>query len=241
MTTLKTIKDPDKLSFFDHADELRNRLIKSLAAVLICSCLTYIFIDYILALIIEPVDFLVFTAPSDAFIARITLTLWLGFFISLPYVFFQIWKFIGVGLRPQERRYISFFAPYSVVFFMVGALFAYTIAIPITIEFLLGYGNEYLRPMITVKSYISFMATLILAFGFVFELPLVLMFLTKIGIATPEFLMQKRKHAYILILILSALITPPDIVTLLILGGPLVLLYEIGIFVSKATYRDSFK
>ena len=121
---------------------------------------------------------------------------------------------------------------------MLGAVFAYFVTIPISIRFLLSFSTDLIVPMITVKSYISFVGTMLLAFGVIFELPLVLMFLTKIGIATPAFLMQKRKHAIIIILVVSAFITPPDFITQLIMAVPLVILYEVGIVASKLTYRE---
>jgi len=223
MTNLQTIRNPNKLSFHEHLDELRDRLIKSVLAVIILSGLSYVFIDEIFAFIVKPVGQLVFTSPADAFVARIIITLVIGTVISMPYIFYHIWSFVAAGLKPQEKRYISFFAPYSVIFFLLGVIFSYAIVVPISINFLLGFSTESIVPMITIKNYISFVATLVFAFGLIFELPLVLMFLTKIGIATPEYLSQKRKHAYVLITVLSAFITPPDVVTLCLMSGPLIL------------------
>ena len=226
----KTLKD---LSFFGHMDELRNRLIKSAVAVVISAGIVSIYIDEILEFIIKPVGKLVFTSPTDAFVAQIILIFLGGFLLALPVVLYQAWCFLATGLKEQERTYIAIFAPFSILLFIVGALFAYTVAIPISFQFLLGFSSEYIVPMITIKSYISFVGTMILAFGVIFELPIVLIFLTKIGIATPAFLEQKRKHAIVLIFIMSALITPPDIITQVILSVPLIVLYEIGIICSK--------
>jgi len=226
----KTLKD---LSFFGHMDELRNRLIKSAVAVVISAGIVSIYIDEILEFIIKPVGKLVFTSPTDAFVAQIILIFLGGFLLALPIVLYQAWRFLATGLKEQERTYIAIFAPFSILLFIVGALFAYTVAIPISFQFLLGFSSEYIVPMITIKSYISFVGTMILAFGVIFELPIVLIFLTKIGIATPAFLEQKRKHAIVLIFIMSALITPPDIITQVILSVPLIVLYEIGIICSK--------
>ena len=109
-------------------------------------------------------------------------------------------------------------------------------------RFLLSYASEWMAPMITIDNYISFIGAQIIAFGIVFELPLILMFLTKIGVATPAFLVQKRRHAFVLILVLSAIVTPSvDVITLLIMAGPLIVLYELGVIVSKLTYKGSFK
>jgi len=232
-------KSPEDLSFFGHYEELRNRLIKSVVSVLIAACLFYIVIDEILALVIKPVGKLVFTAPGEAFIARIILTLFGGIFLALPVVIYQIWRFVATGLKEKEAKYIRIFAPCSFFLFIIGALFAYFIAVPISIRFLLSFSTDLIVPMITVKNYISFLGTMVLAFGIVFELPLVLMFLTKIGIATPDFLIEKRKYAVIVILVVSALITPPDIITQLIMAVPLIILYEGGIIASRLTFRNS--
>lgn len=225
------------ISFHDHVEELQARLIKSIVAIFVASCLFYIVIDEVFAVLVKPVGQLVFTAPGEAFVARIMLTLLGGFFLALPVVLYQIWQFVATGLKEYETRYIKIFAPCSFFLFVMGSLFAYFITVPISIRFLLGFSSDFIVPMITVKNYISFVGTMVLAFGVVFELPLVLVFLTKIGIATPAFLAQKRKHAIVLILIVSAFITPPDFITQLIMAAPLIILYEAGIIASKLTYR----
>lgn len=227
------------ISFLDHVGELQTRLIKSIVAIFVASCLFYIVIDEVFAVLVKPVGQLVFTAPGEAFVARIMLTLFGGFFLALPVVLYQAWQFVAAGLKEYETRYIKFFAPCSFFLFVIGSLFAYFITVPISIRFLLSFSSDSIVPMITVKNYISFVGTMVLAFGVVFELPLVLMFLTKIGIATPAFLTQKRKHAVVLILIVSAFITPPDFITQLIMAVPLIILYEAGIIASKLTYRGA--
>ena len=229
-------KSPRNIHFFDHVEELQSRLIKSIIAIVIASSLFYIVIDEVFMAVVKPVGQLVFVAPGEAFVARVMLTLFGGFFLALPVVLYQAWQFVATGLKDYEVRYIKFFAPCSFFLFMIGGLFAYFITIPISIRFLLSFSSDAIVPMITVKNYISFVGTMILAFGVVFELPLILMFLAKIGIATPAFLMQKRKYAVIIILIVSALITPPDFITQIIMAVPLILLYEVGILAAKVTY-----
>ncbi len=231
-------ENPRHLSWGGHLDELRGRLLKIIITVVLMSIIVYRFIDKILVFIIKPVGQLVFTSPADAFLARITLVFFVGLFLSFPVTLYQIWKFVAVGLKQTEIKYVYFFGPCSFFLFVLGGLFAYFITIPISIRFLLSFSSDFIVPMITIKSYISFIGTMILAFGVVFELPLVLMFLTKIGIATPDFLAQKRRYAVVLILIVSAIITPPDIITQLIMAGPLIVLYEVGILVSRITYRE---
>jgi len=230
-------KSPKDLSFFDHFEELRNRLIKSILAVMVAACLFYIIVDEVFALLIKPVGKLVFTAPGEAFVTRIALALFGGLFLALPVILYQVWKFIAAGLKENEVRYIRFFAPCSFFLFLIGGLFAYFVIIPISIRFFLSFSTDLIVPMITIKSYISFIGTLLLAFGIVFELPLVIMFLAKIGIATPAFLAQKRKHAIIIVLVVSAFITPPDFITQLMMAVPLIVLYEAGIIAAKLVYK----
>jgi len=230
-------KNVTSSTFFEHLDELRVCLTRSLIALIIAAVCFYPFIDQVLHYIIRPVGKLVFTSPADAFVTRMMLTLMGGFFIALPYIFYHIWSFVASGLKDTERRYIIVYGPLSFLLFILGSVFAYFIMIPISLKFLLSFSSEILTPMITIKNYISFLGTMVLAFGIVFELPIIMLFLTKIGIATPEFLMQKRKHAIVLILIVSAIITPPDFITQILIAGPLIILYEIGVIVSKWTYK----
>lgn len=230
---------PKELSFWEHLEELRGRLVKSILAIVIGAFIFYLFVDRILAILILPVGKVIFTSPVDAFLARLYLTLWGGFLLALPVVLYQIWQFAALALTPKEHRYILFWAPLSFLLFIFGALFAYFVMIPISLKFLLGFAGDSIVPMIEIKNYISFVGTMVLAFGVVFELPLVLLFLTKIGIATPAFLIQKRRHAIVIILIISAILTPPDVFTQIIMAAPLLVLYEIGICVCRWTCRAS--
>jgi sec-independent protein translocase protein TatC len=229
-------RSPEDPSFFAHYEELRSRIIKSIISVVVAACLFHTIVDQVLAVIIKPVGKLVFTAPGEAFVARIMLTLFGGVFLAFPFILYQAWRFVAAGLKKHEVKHVRVFAPCSFFLFIIGGSFAYFIAIPISIRFLLSFSSSLIVPMITVKNYISFVGTMLLAFGIVFELPLILMFLTKIGIATPAFLAQRRKYAIVIILILSALITPPDFITQLIMAVPLIILYEVGIIASRFTY-----
>lgn len=231
--------NPDEFSFFEHFNELRWRLIKSLAAVAVAACLFYPFVDPVLAFLIRPVGRVVFTSPSDAFVARFMLVIWGGVILALPVILFQFWRFVSAGLKGHERKYVALFGPLSLVLFFAGAAFGYFVMIPVGMKFLLGFATDFMVPMITVQNYLSFVTTLVLAFGATFELPLILMFLAKIGIVTPAFLAQKRKHAVVIILIVSAVITPPDAVSQLIMALPLVVLYELGIIVSRLVQRPA--
>ena len=225
------------LTFLDHLDELRGRVIKFLVVYIVCCVFAYHFTGSILPYIIKPVGSVVFNAPGEAFSAYMLFTLLVGFVIAMPFFLYQVWSFAWEALTDKERKYILLFGPLSLLFFLGGGFFAYFVIVPIAIKFLLGFSSVYVVPMISIKNYISFIGSFILSFAIVFELPLVLVFLVKIGIATPEFLRQYRRHAIMAILIVSAILTPPDICSQLLMAVPLVVLYELGVIFSLLAYQ----
>ncbi len=232
---MKSRKTP--LTVLDHLDELRGRVLQFLFVYLVCCVPAYYLTAGILPYIIRPVGSVVFNAPGEAFAAYMMLTLLTGFIIALPYFLYQAWAFAWEALTDKERKYIVIFGPLSLVFFLTGGAFAYYVIVPLAIKFLLGFSSQYVVPMISINSYISFIASLVLSFGIVFELPLVLVFLVKIGIATPAFLKHFRRHAVLGILVVSALLTPPDVVSQLLMAVPLVVLYELGVLFSVLAYQ----
>jgi len=225
-------------TFFDHLEELRQRLFVSLGAWFAASVIFFYFTDAVLAFLVAPIGHLVYTAPAEAFTAHLLLTFLGGFFVALPVILYEVWAFTASGLTEQERKYIRVFGPASFVLFLLGACFSYWILVPISLKFLLSFSTEEIAAMITVYKYISFVGTFVVAGGMVFELPLILLFLAKIGVATPEFLRQKRPYAIVGIFILSAIITPPDVVSQILMGLPLILLYEVGLLAVKWAYKE---
>lgn len=226
-----------KLALTEHLEEFRGSIVKSAISILICSCLIYSYINTLLPFLIKPVGKLVFIAPQEAFIANIKIAFFGGLFLASPFVIYQIWKFVSAGLEKNEKKYALMFGPVSFIFFVLGAGFGYFVIIPIGINFLLGFATDFVTPMITISKYISFVGALTFAFGAIFQLPLVSLFLTKIGVVTPAFLSSKRRHAIVFIFIAAALITPPDVITQCLMAVPLIVLYEIGIILSKFAYR----
>lgn len=221
---------PQSHSFFTHLAELRDRLLKSLAAFIIGSAVAWNFLEPLIRHVVRPVGRVIFTSPEDAFNAQLSLAFLGGFFLSLPVVLFQLWQFISAGLTADERKYVAIFGPLSLALFFLGALFGYFVILPISFNFLMGFSSPWMVPMITVDKYISFVGMIILSSGIAFEMPLILAFLARLGIATPEYLRQKRRYAILLILIVAAVLTPPDMISQIILAIPLLLLYEVGIF-----------
>lgn len=226
-----------ELTLVEHLQELRGRVIKSVIFILIISCFLYNLVNLLLPNLVKPVGRLVFIAPQEAFIANIKIAFLGGLFLSSPFVLYQVWKFISVGLKPNEKKYALIFGPLSFIFFIFGASFGYFIVVPMGIRFLLGFATDFISPMITISRYISFMGTLTLTFGLVFQLPLISLFLTKIGVVTPAFLSNKRRHAIVFLFILAALLTPPDVITQCLMVAPLLILYELGVVFSKIAYK----
>ena len=229
--------DDDKNTLIEHVSELRSRIIKSLLFLIICLIIVFNYVGKIIPFLIRPVGKLVFIAPQDAFIANLKVAFFLSLLLSSPFIVYQIWKFVSAGLKANEKKYVLIFGPMSLLFFILGSSFGYLVVIPLAIRFFLGFSTELISPMISVSGYISFVGSLVLAFGIVFQIPLVILFLTKIGVVTPKFLSTKRKHAVVLILIAAATLTPPDVITQCFMAVPLMLLYETGIIFSKIAYK----
>jgi sec-independent protein translocase protein TatC len=176
---------------------------------------------------------LVFIAPTEAFFVNLKVAFYAGLILSVPLLLFQVWKFVAPGLYEQERRYSFPFLIVSTILFLLGAAFAYMVVLPIALHFLIAQGGELWQPNITLSNYLSFCMRLILAAGLIFEFPVLVYFLAKVGVVTPEFLVQNRKYALLAAFIVSAILTPPDVFSQVLLAVPLFLLFEVSIFVAK--------
>lgn len=176
---------------------------------------------------------------AGQFSADIWTSITAGFIVSFPYVIYQFWNFISPGLHENERKYSRGFIIISSLLFFLGVLFGYFIVCPLSINFLANYNiSEVVDNQIDISSYIALVRAASLASGLVFELPIIVYFLTKIGLVTPEFLTKYRKYALIIVLILSAIITPPDIASQIIVAIPILILYQVSIFISKMVVRN---
>lgn len=175
---------------------------------------------------------------SGQFSADIWTAILAGFIISFPYTIYQIWKFISPGLHQNERKHSRGFIIISSLLFFAGALFGYYIITPLSINFLANYSiSSRVDNQIDIASFIGLVRSSVLASGIIFELPIIIYFLTKIGLVTPEFLKKYRKYALIIVLVISAIITPPDIASQVIVAIPILILYEVSIFISKMVLR----
>jgi sec-independent protein translocase protein TatC len=182
-----------------------------------------------------------YIGPLEALLVKLKVSFYAGFVLASPAIFYQLWKFISVGLKKGERRAVLFYFPVSILLFLTGILFAYFIILPTGLYFLIAVAGSNLKPMLTISQYTSLVILLSLVFGVVFELPLIVLFLTKIGILSPELLAKKRKYAIIGIFIVSALFTPPDIFTQLMMGIPGIILYELSIWLSRVASKQRKK
>lgn len=249
------ITDPDskseapaegiEMTFLEHLEELRWRIIKSAVGVIIGGIVVGIFINFIVENIlllpatktIPPIK-LQNIKPFGQFTLYMEIILIGGVIVSIPNIILQIWKFIEPGLKQSERKYIGSIVIFSSVCFLSGIVFAYFVILPTALEFLSSFGSSIINNNIAVDEYFSFIISTMLAAGIVFELPMVSFFLSKIGILKPEFMRKYRKHAVVLILIVAAILTPsPDITSQLLLGIPLVILYEISILICKFSQK----
>ena len=218
----------------DHLEELRHRLIVIVAGVAVGFAASYGFSQQILFFLQRPLPTkLVFIAPTEAFLVNIKVALYAALFLSAPLILFEVWKFVAPGLYEHERRYSYPFLIISTVLFLVGGFFAYFVILPVVLHFLITQGGDLWKPTITLSSYLAFCMKLILAAGLLFEFPVLMYFLTKVGVVTPEFLVKNRKYALLAAFIIAAVLTPPDVFSQILLAIPLFLLFEVSILVAK--------
>lgn len=232
-----------EMSFLDHLEELRWRLIFALIGVVAGTVICWIFIDFIinqvlLAPAIKAGVILQNLKPFGQLFMYMQVAIIGGIVLSIPNIIYQIWKFISPALRENERKYITSIVIFTTLCFLVGILFAYYVMLPLSLSFAAQFGTEAIENNFAIDEYFSIIISIILGAGLVFELPMLSFFLSKIGILSPQFMRKFRKHALVAILVLSAFLTPgTDPVSQIVLAVPLVLLYEISIFVSKVSQK----
>lgn len=232
-----------EMTFLEHLEELRWRLIYAVIGLAAGAIICWIFIDYL-------IDFILLKPARDSgaqlqnlrpfgqLFVYIQVAIVGGIILSLPNLFFQFWKFISPALRKRERKYILSIVIYSTFCFMAGIVFAYYIMLPLTLEFAAKFGSDEIINEFAIDEYLSIIISVMLAAGVVFELPMISFFLTKLGILTPAFMRKYRRHSIVGIMVLAAFLTPgADPVSQLVLAIPLVLLYEISIFISKLSSK----
>jgi sec-independent protein translocase protein TatC len=225
-----------KIPFTAHLEELRHRLVVCFIAVGIGFVVSYGFKEKLFQILTRPLisvmqtgDKLIFTGLPEAFFTYLKVAFLSGIMISVPVLLYQFWMFVAPGLYDKERRLLVPIVFLSSFFFIGGALFGYFIVFPFGFKFFLGFASDTIQPLPSMREYLSFSAKLLLAFGLVFELPLLVTFLAKMGLVSVDFLKKNRKYALLLFFIFSAILTPPDVVTQIMMAFPLMVLYEISI------------
>jgi len=261
----------NEMSFLNHLEVLRWTLVRSVIAVLATSSIAFMMKNFIFnkiillpknpsfftyqflcsiskklgtdGLCIDEIPFIVQSRTmAGQFSAHIWTSITVGFIVAFPFILWEIWKFIKPGLYPKERKHARSFIIISSFLFFVGVLFGYFLITPLSINFLGSYRvAQEVNNNIDLSSYIGLLRASVLSAGLIFEMPVVIYFLTKMGLVTPEFLKKYRKYALVLVLVLAAIITPPDVISQFIVAVPMAILYEISIVISKTILRKEKK
>ena len=224
------------MAFIDHLEELRWRILKSLGSILVMAVLTFNFADYLVYILTAPADNrgigLQTLTPQGMFILKWNLAIIGGFILSIPVITIQIWKFVSPGLYNRERKILLPLILTVFLCFILGAIFAYMVILPFSLNFFASMVTDNVQNNFSINYYFSFVLALIIGSGVIFELPVASFLFSSIGIVTPDFLRKYRREAIMITVILSAIITPPDPISLIIMSIPMVILYEISIFIS---------
>lgn len=232
-----------EMSFLDHIEELRWRIIYALIGIVLFTIVAWIFIDPLVEFVLlkparDANASLQNLRPFGQLFLYVQVAIIVGIVASLPNIFYQLWKFIAPALKKRERKYILWIVFFSTFCFLTGIAFAYFVMLPLAMKFAAQFGSEAIKNEFSIEEYMSIIISVMLAAGVVFELPMISFFLSKLGILTPKFMRKYRRHAIVIILVLAAFLTPgADPVSQVILAVPLVLLYEISIFISKLSSK----
>ena len=246
------------MSFFDHISELRGHIVRSLIAVIIGAILAFVFHDFVMnTLIFGPrsKDFFTYklfraihidmnpelfkftiinTDVTGQFIMGLMIAFVVGLIAAFPYVIYEFWRFFKPALKPEEQKKTSGIIIISSGLFLIGVLFGYFLLAPVSLFFMASYSiSDQINNTWTIQSYISFMSMLTVATGLIFELPLVMYFLAKMGLINAAFLKKYRRYAILIIVIVAAIVTPPDAGSQILVSIPLLILYEVGVLITK--------
>lgn len=236
------------MPFLDHLEELRWRILWSLLAIGICTAVSFgLFYKFdILEVLVTPIREayddpnlkLIFLSPADPFFVMLKLAIYGGIILAFPIVVYEVWAFLSPALEKREKRAVVPALYLGLVLFLAGVTLCYFAALPVSLRFFRGFLTSSLQGQLEINNTLGFVVKMLLAFGALFELPVVIMVLSALGLVTPEFLRSKRRHAIVAIAILASVVTPGDAVTLtMMMMLPLVLLYELGIFLSVMIWR----
>jgi len=263
MNELQQAEPEKEMSFLEHLEELRWHIIRSLVSVVFFAVIIFVFKEFVFDKIIfaprresfltyqvlcKIADFICFKPPAfeiiprefgEKFFTHLKISFWLGVVLSFPYIFWEVWRFIKPGLYKNEQKAARGMVLICSSLFLTGVLFGYFIISPFAIKFLAGYSLSDVEVISSssLSSYVNYLTMFTVPAGIIFELPVVVYFLSRIGLLTPAFMRQYRRHAIVIILLFAAIITPPEVVTQILIGIPVLILYELSIYVSGRAVR----
>lgn len=228
-TEQKLMDEAGSMSLIDHLGELRGRIIVALVAMIIGTVVSYYYVDDIIQILIAPAGKLYYTKPTEAFFTYMKISIISGLIVSSPVWFYQIWAFIIPALSKGEKKVTFLIVPSAISLFIIGVLFSYYLVLPTAIEFFIGFGTDGLQPLFSIGQYIDFVVGFIIPFGITFELPLIIVALSALGILSSQRVRSFRKMFILLAFIVGGAISPtPDMLSQTMIAGPMVLLYEIS-------------
>lgn len=233
------------MPFLDHLEELRWRIIWSVAALLVACVAGFFLVTHlnIIGLLERPIrdllpgQRLMYTSPTTPLMVTFKLAFVVGFVLALPLLAYQAWAFLSPALHDNERKFVVPAIGVGFLLFLAGVAMAYFLVLPLGLRFLLGFHTEALAPIITIDEYLRFATGMILAFGIIFEMPVLLVLLSMLGVVTPQSLRRFRRHAYVALAVLASILTPADLWTMVLMMGPMILLYEGSIWLIQAVVR----
>ncbi len=236
------MKEETGMNFLEHAEELRKRVIYSVIPILVFFVPCYLFSKQLFDLLMRPIilslpegSSLIFTRPAEGFLTYLKVSLFFSFFLSVPFILYNAWHFVSPALYKREKRVVIPLVTFGTLFFILGALFCYFVAAPQGLRFLLGeYTTEHVKAFPSIKEALSFLSALMIGFGVVFEFPLIIFILSRLGLVTGEFLARQRKYALLINAVVAAFITPTtDAVSMMFMLIPLFIFYEVGIVIAR--------
>lgn len=231
LTQTQEVHD-DEMSAINHLEELRRRLIISIVTVLVASGCCYFYAEEMVNFLTKEAGKLYYMNPAEAFFTYLKVSFFCGFLVSIPVLMHQFWAFVVPALTNQEKKTFDIIVPASVVLFFLGLAFSYFLVFPTAVHFFMGFSTDSLLPMFSIGQYLSFVIAFVLPFGFVFELPMIILVLAKMGFLTSDFLKEKRKYVLVGAFVVGAIISPtPDIFSQCMIAIPMLLLYECSIMI----------
>ncbi|MBI4208331.1 MAG: twin-arginine translocase subunit TatC [Deltaproteobacteria bacterium] len=231
----------ERLPFLSHLEELRKRLIRCFIVVGVLFFALYPLSSTIFEWLTSPLrqvlpegQTLIFTGIVEGFLTHFKVGFYTAFLIAIPYLLFEIWRFVVPGLYDQEKKYAILFVGSTLILFTTGALFGFFVILPVVLPFFINdFSSEWIRPLPSIQQYLSFTILMMLASGLSFELPVFLVLLNKVGVISRETLVKKRGYAIIIIAIVAAIITPPDVISMMCIMIPMILLYELSVLIMR--------